>query len=187
MHYPGTDDDNEWQGDDLFEGATHTNHKSLAIKEPKEDQSVDTVLDQATEDQSFETIRSDDLPNQHENSPGSQVTNHTPLPALEISTPPNAARHPRQQLALSAEQQIATTQGHTASQLLSKQNTLAPALKPPKEQPWNVAPSPGKRKANVSPSQPDQTTIRKSTSRGYTPKKLFQPATPHEEAPAPEK
>jgi hypothetical protein len=187
MYCPGTDDDNEWQGDDLFEGATHNTHQSLAIKATQEDQSVDTVLDQATEDQSFETIRSDDMLYQHEHSPDSPGLNHALLPALATSTPPNAARNPRHPLAVNAEQHTELTQGYTASQLLSKQNTLAPALKTPKELPWNVVPSPGKRKANVSPTQPNQLTIRKSTSRGYTPKKLFQPATPHEEAPAPKK
>jgi hypothetical protein len=82
IHPPGTDDNNEWQGDDLFEGATQTNHNTLAIKEPKEDQSVDTVLDQEVVDQSFETIHSDDPPNQHKNSPGFKFTNRTPLAKL---------------------------------------------------------------------------------------------------------
>jgi hypothetical protein len=193
-HQPGTDDDYEWQSDDLFDGAKQSTLKTSAPNEIKDDKSTDTVLDKDEEDPSFDTILSDD-PIQIDPSPSSQSTNSTTRHVSEAPAiaPHNDSKYP-QRLTMSTETTAASkpsTQGHTDRQILSKQtilsNSLAPSLKTPKEQPWNVVSSPGKRKANEVPFQPGQITLRKSTTRSQTPKKLFQPAIPHEEAPAPKK
>ncbi len=161
----------------------------IVSSKPSHTASVATVLDGT--DQSISTVESDTTQG---TSPAPKAIPDSPPRESNIqqATTNHASpisRHRQRRYAPSDVAIDHAINSETARKAQIVARTPASVLRPPKEMPWQVVPTSSKnskRKANESPSKLDALpSIRKSTLRGPTPKKLFtKPATPTEEAPA---
>ena len=162
----------------------------IVPSKPSHTASVATVLDGT--DQSISTVESDTTQG---TSPASKAIPDSPPrePNIQQATTNHASpisRHRQRRKYAPSDVAIDhAINSETARKAQIFARIPASVLRPPKEMPWQVVPPSSKnskRKANESPSKLDALpSIRKSTLRGPTPKKLFtKPATPTEEAPA---